>query len=55
MLSSEIINNMMIINSAHDIATSRQHRSVSASDVIRALEIIQFGDMVPGLQEELES
>ncbi|TDL16800.1 histone-fold-containing protein [Rickenella mellea] len=39
---------------AHDMASSRQHKSVSASDVLKALELIQFGDMVDGLQEELK-
>ncbi|KAH8111580.1 histone-fold-containing protein [Phellopilus nigrolimitatus] len=39
---------------AHDIATSRQHKSVSASDVLKALELIQFGDMVEPLQQELQ-
>ncbi|KAL5513941.1 hypothetical protein ACEPAG_2702 [Sanghuangporus baumii] len=39
---------------AHDIATSRQHKTVSASDVLKALEIIQFGDMVEPLQHELQ-
>ncbi|EJC99540.1 histone-fold-containing protein [Fomitiporia mediterranea MF3/22] len=39
---------------AHDIATSRQHKSVSASDVLKALEVIQFGDMVEPLQHELQ-
>ena len=40
-------------DSAHDIASSRQHKSVSASDVLKALEQIQFGDMVDGLTHEL--
>ncbi|OCB90233.1 histone-fold-containing protein [Sanghuangporus baumii] len=40
---------------AHDIATSRQHKTVSASDVLKALEVIQFGDMVEPLQHELQS
>ncbi|KAL5521920.1 hypothetical protein ACEPAF_1774 [Sanghuangporus sanghuang] len=39
---------------AHDIATSRQHKTVSASDVLKALEVIQFGDMVEPLQHELQ-
>ncbi|KAL5480536.1 hypothetical protein ACEPAI_1806 [Sanghuangporus weigelae] len=41
-------------HSAHDIATSRQHKTVSASDVLKALEVIQFGDMVEPLQHELQ-
>ncbi|KAI5117581.1 hypothetical protein M0805_004576 [Coniferiporia weirii] len=39
---------------AHDIATSRQHKSISASDVLKALEVIQFGDMVEPFQNELQ-
>ncbi|EIN06798.1 histone-fold-containing protein [Punctularia strigosozonata HHB-11173 SS5] len=39
---------------AHDIAISKQHKSISASDVLRALELIEFGDMVPMLQGELQ-
>ncbi|KLO10366.1 histone-fold-containing protein [Schizopora paradoxa] len=39
---------------AHDIATSRQHKSVSASDVLKALESLQFVDMVDKIQEELK-
>lgn len=40
--------------SAHDIASSRQHKTISASDVLKALEMIQFGDMVEPLQQELQ-
>jgi len=40
---------------AHDIATSRQHKSVSASDVLKALENLQFVDMVDKIQEELKA
>lgn len=40
--------------SAHDIAISKQHKSVSASDVLKALEAIQFGDMVGELEDELK-
>ncbi|THH06563.1 hypothetical protein EW145_g3999 [Phellinidium pouzarii] len=39
---------------AHDVSTSRQHKSVSAADVLKALELIQFGDMVDTLQHELQ-
>ncbi|KAH7910074.1 histone-fold-containing protein [Hygrophoropsis aurantiaca] len=38
---------------AHDVAQSKQHKSISASDVLRALEIIEFGDLVGGLSGEL--
>ncbi|KAJ3534846.1 hypothetical protein NM688_g7069 [Phlebia brevispora] len=39
---------------AHEVASSRQHKSVSASDVLRALEQMDMGDIVPKLQAELE-
>lgn len=40
-------------NSAHDVALGKQHKSISASDVLKALETIEFGDMVQKLQSEL--
>ncbi|KAH9920989.1 hypothetical protein B0H21DRAFT_712848 [Amylocystis lapponica] len=39
---------------AHDVASSKQHKSISASDVLKALEMLGFGDMVPSLQDELQ-
>ena len=39
--------------SAHDVAQSKQHKSISASDVLKALETIEFSDMVNKLQSEL--
>lgn len=44
----------LIRHSAHEVASSRQHKSVSASDVLRALEQMDMGDIVPKLQAELE-
>ncbi|KAH9475069.1 DNA polymerase epsilon subunit 3 [Psilocybe cubensis] len=38
---------------AHDVAQNKQHKSISASDVLKALEMIEFGDMVNKLQSEL--
>ncbi|TFK38558.1 histone-fold-containing protein [Crucibulum laeve] len=38
---------------AHDVAQSKQHKSISASDVLKALEMIEFGDLVDKLQAEL--
>ncbi|KAF5376434.1 hypothetical protein D9615_008657 [Tricholomella constricta] len=38
---------------AHDVAVSKQHKSISASDVLKALELIEFGDLVDKLQGEL--
>ncbi|KAI6027063.1 histone-fold-containing protein [Pisolithus marmoratus] len=43
-----------LIFSAHDVALSKQHKSISASDVLKALEMIEFGDLVDNLQEELQ-
>lgn len=40
--------------SAHDIASQKQHKSVSASDVLKALEQLDMGDMVPKLQQDLQ-
>ncbi|KAF7307721.1 DNA polymerase epsilon subunit 3 [Mycena kentingensis (nom. inval.)] len=39
--------------SPHDVALSKQHKSISASDVLKALETIEFGDLVDKLQGEL--
>ena len=41
--------------SPHDIAQSKQHKSIAASDVLKALETIEFSDMVNKLQGELVS
>ena len=41
------------LTSAHDVAVSKQHKSISASDVLKALEMIEFGDLVEKLQGEL--
>ena len=40
--------------SAHDVALSKQHKSISASDVLKALEMLEFTDMVYNLQQELQ-
>ena len=42
-----------VLASAHDIAAQKQHKSVSASDVLKALEQIEMGDMVQKLQSDL--
>ncbi|KAI0922372.1 hypothetical protein AcV7_005921 [Taiwanofungus camphoratus] len=39
---------------AHDVASSKQHKSISASDVLKALEMVEMGDMVASLQTELQ-
>ncbi|KAJ7464425.1 histone-fold-containing protein [Mycena latifolia] len=38
---------------AHDVALSKQHKCISTSDVLKALEMIEFGDLVDKLQAEL--
>ncbi|KAG7095225.1 hypothetical protein E1B28_006000 [Marasmius oreades] len=40
---------------AHDVAQSKQHKSISASDVLKALELIELGDLVEPLQAELQA
>ncbi|KIP02618.1 hypothetical protein PHLGIDRAFT_130649 [Phlebiopsis gigantea 11061_1 CR5-6] len=40
---------------AHDVASQKQHKSVSASDVLKALELLELGDMLPKLQTELQA
>jgi hypothetical protein len=40
--------------SAHEVSTSKQHKSISASDVFKALELIEFADLIPPLQAELQ-
>jgi DNA polymerase epsilon subunit 3 len=39
---------------AHEVSTSKQHKSISASDVFKALELIEFNDLIPPLQAELQ-
>ncbi|KAF5318292.1 hypothetical protein D9611_014347 [Ephemerocybe angulata] len=39
---------------AHDVALSKQHKSIAASDVLKALELVDFGDLVDPLTEELK-
>ncbi|KAG7448154.1 uncharacterized protein BT62DRAFT_918591 [Guyanagaster necrorhizus] len=42
------------LGSAHDVALSKQHKSISATDVLRALEVMELGDLVQNLQQELQ-
>ncbi|KAJ3864427.1 histone-fold-containing protein [Lentinula novae-zelandiae] len=41
-------------SSAHEVAQSKQHKSISASDVLKALEMIELGDLVEPLSAELQ-
>ena len=45
---------LFFVFSAHDVALSKQHKSISASDVLKALEMLEFTDMVEQLQGELQ-
>ncbi|KZT38406.1 histone-fold-containing protein [Sistotremastrum suecicum HHB10207 ss-3] len=40
---------------AHDIAMSRSHKTISGADVLKALESLEFGDISKQLQLELEA
>jgi hypothetical protein len=40
--------------SAQDIAHSRSHKTIAATDVLKALELIEMDDMVPELQAALQ-
>jgi len=40
---------------AHDIALSRSHKTISAADVIKALEQLEFGDIAALMPAELEA
>ncbi|KAI0272174.1 histone-fold-containing protein [Russula aff. rugulosa BPL654] len=42
------------LGGAHEVSTSKQHKSISASDVFKALELIEFADLIPPLQAELQ-
>lgn len=41
--------------SAHEVAESKQRKTIVAADVIKALEMIEFGDMTETLNNELVS
>lgn len=45
---------LMRLRRAHEVSTSKQHKSISASDVFKALEMIEFADLIPPLQAELQ-
>ncbi|OJT03979.1 hypothetical protein TRAPUB_5308 [Trametes pubescens] len=36
------------------VASSKQHKSISATDVLKALELIEFGDIAKNIQGELQ-
>ncbi|EPQ53038.1 histone-fold-containing protein [Gloeophyllum trabeum ATCC 11539] len=52
---STVFINYLGASAAHDVAASKQHKSISATDVLKALELLEFADMVPGLQTELQA
>ncbi|PVG02412.1 histone-fold-containing protein [Serendipita vermifera] len=41
-------------SSAQEVANARAHKTITSADVLQALELTDFGDMVPGLSAELE-
>ncbi|KAE9391656.1 hypothetical protein BT96DRAFT_301931 [Gymnopus androsaceus JB14] len=45
---------LIYLRSAHDVAQSKQHKSIAASDVLRALELCELGDLVEPLSAELQ-
>ena len=49
-----VLTRSFVVFSAHDVALSKQHKSISASDVLKALEMLEFTDMVEQLQGELQ-
>jgi hypothetical protein len=41
-------------DSAQEMAHSKSHKTIAASDVLKALEAVELGDMVGTLQRELD-
>ncbi|KAH9851000.1 histone-fold-containing protein [Lenzites betulinus] len=39
---------------AHEVASSKQHKSISATDVLKALELVEFADIAKNIQGELQ-
>ncbi|KAI0824427.1 histone-fold-containing protein [Trametes gibbosa] len=39
---------------AHEVASSKQHKSISATDVLKALELVEFSDIAKNIQGELQ-
>ncbi|KAF8530068.1 histone-fold-containing protein [Hysterangium stoloniferum] len=48
------LNPCLTAATAHDVAESRSRKTIAAPDILKALEIIEFGDLVSLLEEELE-
>lgn len=42
-----------IAAAAQEVANARGHKTITAADVLQALELAEFGDMVPSLNAEL--
>jgi len=40
---------------AHDVAVSKQHKSISVSDIFKALELIEFGHLTPALEAQFQA
>ncbi|KAI0755598.1 hypothetical protein C8Q74DRAFT_1373382 [Fomes fomentarius] len=39
---------------AHEVASQKQHKSISATDVLKALELVEFADIAKNIQGELQ-
>ncbi|XP_006456454.1 hypothetical protein AGABI2DRAFT_122350 [Agaricus bisporus var. bisporus H97] len=39
---------------AHDVALSKQHKSISASDIFKALELVEFNHLSPMLESQFQ-
>ncbi|KAF9441302.1 histone-fold-containing protein, partial [Macrolepiota fuliginosa MF-IS2] len=40
---------------AHDVAVSKQHKSISVSDIFKALELIEFNHLAPTLESQFQA
>ncbi|KAF7760711.1 transcriptional regulator family: Histone-like TF [Agaricus bisporus var. burnettii] len=40
---------------AHDVALSKQHKSISASDIFKALELVEFNHLSPMLESQFQA
>ena len=45
---------LLMSPSAQEIAASRAHKTISGADVLKALETLEFGELVTAFQSELE-
>lgn len=48
------ISKLKLKSSAHDVALSKQHKSISASDIFKALELVEFNHLSPMLESQFQ-